>query len=55
MSGPVIVGVSLKTYFGHDQAAAWFADGARERFLTQLTPYIGVGGALSQFGRLDAA
>lgn len=29
MSGPVIVGVSLKTYFGHDQAAAWFADVAR--------------------------
>lgn len=29
MPGPVIVGVSLKTYFGHAQAAAWFADVAR--------------------------
>ena len=29
MSGPVVVGVSLKTYFGHEQAAAWFADVAR--------------------------
>jgi triosephosphate isomerase len=27
--GPVTVGVSLKTYFGHERARAWFADVAR--------------------------
>ena len=26
MSAPVTVGVSLKTYFGHERARAWFAD-----------------------------
>ncbi|MCP2635910.1 triose-phosphate isomerase [Microbacterium sp. HD4P20] len=29
MSGPVVVGVSLKTYFGHQQAAAWFTEVAQ--------------------------
>jgi triosephosphate isomerase len=29
MPGPVTIGVSLKTYFGHAQAAAWFAEVAR--------------------------